>query len=92
MTVKELKEKLNQFDDYLIVMIPNREYGSGDSMFPDTPALHISQGVNELDGYVFIDDYEEQDCDTCAYYDTDRDDQPCCSCVDGANWERYEDE
>jgi hypothetical protein len=31
-------------------------------------------------------------CETCAYYDTDRDDQPCCGCVDGVNYERREDE
>ena len=27
-------------------------------------------------------------CETCVYYNTDKDDQPCCSCVDGKNWER----
>lgn len=26
-------------------------------------------------------------CETCVYYDTDPDDQPCCSCVEGENWE-----
>lgn len=25
-------------------------------------------------------------CETCAYYDTDKDEQPCC-CCDGENWE-----
>ena len=59
MTVKELKEKLNQFNDNLIVMIscedPDRcEY------FPFTSAKHVSQGVNEADGCLFIDDYEEE--------------------------------
>lgn len=63
MTVKELKEKLNKFDDHLIVMIPNKDYYSGDSLFPDTPAIHISQGFNEADGCIFIDDYEEEDED-----------------------------
>ena len=29
-------------------------------------------------------------CETCRYYDTDRDDQPCCSCVYEENWERSE--
>ena len=92
MTVKELKEKLNQFDDNLIVVIPNKEYYSGDSLFYWTPLLNISQGINEWDDSLFLDDYIEQGCDTCAHYDTDRKDQPCCSCVDWENWERYEDE
>lgn len=26
-------------------------------------------------------------CETCVYYDTDKDDQPCCSCFFGENWE-----
>lgn len=28
-----------------------------------------------------------EECETCAYYDTDRDDMPCCSCNGGENWE-----
>ncbi len=27
------------------------------------------------------------ECETCIYYDTDKDDQPCCSCVEGENYE-----
>ena len=60
MTVKELKEKLNEFNDNLIVMIPNRNwnpYGSPE----DVVAKNVSQGVNEFDGAVFIDEYEEDD-------------------------------
>ena len=26
-------------------------------------------------------------CETCIYYDNDRADTPCCSCVSGGNWE-----
>jgi hypothetical protein len=33
-----------------------------------------------------------KECETCAYYDTDKHDQPCCGCVDGENYERCEDE
>ena len=33
-------------------------------------------------------DEEEQDCETCVYYDTDENDQPCCSCVASENWEK----
>ena len=91
MTVKELKEKLNKFDDHLIVIIPNRYCYLKDGALPDIPATHVYQGCNEADGCLFIDDYEEQDCETCAYYDTDRSDQPCCSCIDWENWERCED-
>ncbi len=31
-------------------------------------------------------------CETCVYYGTDRDDQPCCGCVDGIYWEVADDE
>ena len=56
MTVKEFKEKLNQFDDHLIVMIADNmsEWGY-------FPARNVSQGINEFDGCLFIDDYEEDD-------------------------------
>lgn len=60
MTVKELKEKLNEFNDNLVVMIPNRYWESSCQTY-DIPATHISQGVNEFDGGVFIDAYEEDD-------------------------------
>lgn len=26
-------------------------------------------------------------CENCVYYDTDRTDQPCCSCIGFENWE-----
>ena len=58
MTVKELKEKLEKFDDYLIVMIPCEDPDRCE-YFPFTSAKNVSQGVNEFDGAVFIDDYEE---------------------------------
>lgn len=29
----------------------------------------------------------EKCCESCVYYDTDRNDQPCCSCVGGCNFE-----
>lgn len=29
----------------------------------------------------------ENCCANCIYYDTDRQDQPCCSCVCGCNFE-----
>ena len=58
MTVKELKEKLEKFDDHLIVMIPNEKNFVGYVV-----AHNVSQGVNEFDGAVFIDDYVEDDDD-----------------------------
>ena len=60
MTVKELKEKLNEFDDDLIVLIPNRFWESPCQRY-EVVATHVSRGTNEFDGYVFIDDYEEDD-------------------------------
>ena len=88
MTVKELKEKLNQFDDHLIVMIPNMSWSPFNNQLEFVPAIGVAQGINEFDGVLFIDDYVEEECATCLYYDTNRKDQPCCSCVDWKNWER----
>ena len=30
-------------------------------------------------------------CETCQYYDTDRQDQPCCGCANGCNYEESEE-
>lgn len=51
MTVKELKEKLNEFDDNLLVYFP---VGEGYNLL-----MHVYRGVNEADGCLFLDDYEE---------------------------------
>lgn len=58
MTVKELIDKLEQFRQDCIVMIPD-EY----SPIGYTPATHVAKGVNEEDGCVFLTDYEEDDED-----------------------------
>lgn len=29
----------------------------------------------------------ERSCESCVYYDTDRNEQPCCYCIDGENFE-----
>jgi hypothetical protein len=54
MTVKELKEKLNQFDDRLIVIA----IGAAGEYFQ---VLNVSQGFNEADGCLFLDGYEEDE-------------------------------
>ena len=56
MTVKELKEQLNKFDDRLLVMIP-----SFDNVIGYTPLRHLGQGVNEADGCLFLDACDEED-------------------------------
>ena len=61
MTVKELKEKLNEFNDNFIVMIPNENLYLDPSAIWCVSARNVSQGVNEFDGCLFIDDYEEDD-------------------------------
>lgn len=60
MTVKELKEKLGQFNDNFVVMIPCEDPDKCDH-FPFSVARNVSQGVNEADCCVFIDSYEEDD-------------------------------
>lgn len=61
MTVRELKEKLKQFDDNLIVLIPNASWHPYSIDPPEIPATSVRRGVNELDGCVIIDDYVEDD-------------------------------
>ena len=34
----------------------------------------------------------DKDCYSCAYYIEDRQDQPCCYCVDYRNWEKGEED
>ena len=60
MTVKELKEKLNKFDDSLLVMIPEADPDKW-AHFPFSSVKNVSQGLNEWDGILVIDDYEEDD-------------------------------
>jgi hypothetical protein len=84
MTVKELKEELDKFDDSLRVYTP-----TVDKRIPYYYEIsNVSQGVNEMDGMLILDDYVEEECATCIHYDTDRKGQPCCSCVDWENWEK----
>lgn len=60
MTVKDLKDKLNKFDDQLVVMIPNRDLAEPCQKHY-VVATHLSQGFNEFDGCLFISDYIEDD-------------------------------
>ena len=61
MTVRELKEKLEQFPENFTVLIPNcgwHPYSIEPTMIP---AESVAIGVNEFDGCVIIDDYVEED-------------------------------
>lgn len=53
MTVKELKEKLNEFDDGLLVYAID---GEGYTLI-----LNVIRGCNEADGCLFLDGYEEDE-------------------------------
>ena len=61
MTVRELIEKLEQFPENCVVLVPN------ENLYRDSPAKwyvvaeHVARGVNEMDGCVIIDDYEEDE-------------------------------
>lgn len=61
MTVKELKKILNQYDNDLVVMIPNRKW----TLFGDQPLCvevdHVSKGI--LGKGLFMCDFEEDEKD-----------------------------
>ena len=59
MTVKELKEKLEQFPDNCIVLIPNANKDQNPSIY--VVVENVARGVNEMDGCVIIDDYIEEE-------------------------------
>ena len=61
MTVRELIEKLEQFDDNLVVMIPDHNWTPDKNWLPYIPATGVARGINESDGCLFIDDYEEDE-------------------------------
>ena len=60
MTVKELRRKLCEFDDNAIVLIPNSGLYRFSSPIWYVPAFTVTRGINELDGYVFIDSFDEE--------------------------------
>ena len=62
MTVKELKEKLEQFPDNCVVLInADEETRRCHNGFPYIEATHVATGLNELDSCVIIDDYVEDE-------------------------------
>lgn len=60
MTVKELKDMLDQFPGNLVVVIPNSNLHLLPNPVWYVPAKNISKGINEYDGLLLIDDYEEE--------------------------------
>lgn len=64
MTVKQLRDQLTKFDDKFTVCVPYKG-----KKFSYAEAMNVSRGFNEYDGYVFIDDYVEDDDDTDCWCD-----------------------
>lgn len=61
MTVKELKERLEQFPENCVVMIPNANWNPDGRTPSHVPVTNVAIGCNEADGCVFLDEYEEDD-------------------------------
>ena len=61
MTVRELKEKLEQFPENCVVLIPNVGWNPDGHTPSHVPVTPVAIGSNELDGCVFLDEYEEDD-------------------------------
>lgn len=70
MTVKELKEQLEKFDDRLLVMIPNHTLDPTVD-FWCIAANDVYQGVNEADGCLFIDYTCDDDEENQSGYEKD---------------------
>lgn len=65
MTVKQLREVLKSFPDNCLVMFPHPDQflvvENDEFVFQYIPVDSVSQGVNELDGVVFIEGCAEDD-------------------------------
>ena len=61
MTIKELKEKLDQFSESYIVLVPNENLYRDSQPKRCVAAENVVRGVNEMDGVVIINDYVEDD-------------------------------
>ena len=59
MTVRELIEKLEQFPKNCVVLIPNVSWNPDGRTTSHVYVRSVTIGCNELDGCVFLDDYEE---------------------------------
>ena len=44
----------------------------------------MNGGVSLINGHID----ENKCCENCVYYDNDKYDQPCCSCVEYSDWIR----
>lgn len=84
MTVKELKEQLNKFNDNYIVMIPRTDAGTNKN-FPYITVSHMSRGLNEHDMCLFLED--RISCETCINEGCDPEDNPCANCSNYSEWE-----
>jgi hypothetical protein len=62
MTVKELKEMLNQFDDNCIVVVPKIDWEKF-GLLDYEVAENVAIGINEFDNVVFIDGSVEDEDD-----------------------------
>ena len=60
MTIEQLKEELDKFPEDLIVMVPNSDLHRSPRPIWFLPATSVARGVDEEDGFVFVDNYEEE--------------------------------
>lgn len=49
-------------------------------------------GINNIINKLFMGGKTMKDCVDCIYYNTDRDDMPCCRCWDFINFEQGKDD
>ena len=63
MTVRELKEKLEQFPENCVVLIPNVSWNPNGRTPSHVPVVSVAMGGNEYDGCIFLDEYEEDEYD-----------------------------
>ena len=82
MTVRELIEKLEQFPESYVVLIPNASWNPDGHTPSHVPVTNVAIGCNEFDACVFLDDYvEDNGCVGCVYEDADGSTTAISNCV-----------
>lgn len=83
-----IKRKVSKSNPYHYVEITSKAFDTYFGEYAETKLVLCGDCDSDLNKYLSEKRREYRpNCETCQYYDTDRQDQPCCGCVDGCNYE-----